>query len=266
MKQISFDISSAMLTEGVGKALRPNKDGIYERVALLVLGKVSRNNKEYDVESMVQQITNPASVFYRKLKGGGLEGEWCHPLVFREEELARIATIDRTKVSHTIHRVYTGETTEKGHTIVYGDIEPSGPFGQYLHESFQNPKKNTAFSLRSLVSKIGQVGPVIKQYVNALITIDAVDVGGYPEAAKVYIQGLESLATGFDKIINPSDCMSELKTVLGAESIDDQQLLDLLETNSVSIRSTVHGIYDSNTGSIITDNGNKSIFHAAFGD
>lgn len=266
MKQISFDISSAMLTDGVGKALHPNKDGIYEKIALLVLGKVSRNNKEYDVDSMVQQITNPASVFYKKLKGGGLEGEWCHPLVFKEEELARIATIDRTKVSHTIHRVYTGETTEKGYTIVYGDIEPSGPYGQYLHESFQNPKKNTAFSLRSLVSKIGQVGPVIKQYVNALITIDAVDVGGYPEAAKVYIQGLESLATGFEKIIKPEACMPELKTVLGVESIDDQQLLDLLEVNSVTINTTLRGIMDSESKSIITDRGNKSIFHAAFGE
>ena len=256
MPNISFDISSALVMNKA-KALKPNKDGVYENVPVMVLGKVSRNNKDYELNSMVAALTSPNSVFFKKLKMGQLQGEYGHPQIYSENELGRIAVVDPTKVSHAIHAVRTGETTEKGYTLVLADIEPCGPYGKYLEESFQNPRMNTAFSLRSLVSKIGQVGSVIKQRVTALITIDAVDAPGYAEASKVRIPSMEGFSMDIE---HPEQHLPELALACGCESIDDQQLLDILEVDKVSIMKTINGIVD-NKGALITDNGKKSIFH-----
>ena len=175
MANIAFDISSALYVDGAQTNIKPDEKGVYRDMPVMVLGKVSRNNKEYEINSMVEAITSPNSIFFKKLKMGQLQGEYGHPLVLCEKDLPRIAIVDPTKVSHVIHSVRCGEPTEKGHRIVYADIEPFGPYGKYLKESFDNPRINTAFSLRSLVAKIGTSGNVIKQRVTALITIDAVD-------------------------------------------------------------------------------------------
>ena len=258
MSKIAFDISSALYTEGGAYAAEPDKDGIFRGQAVMVIGKVSRNNKEYDVESMVYALTNPNSVFYKKLKMGQLQGEYGHPLVTEEKDIARITVVDPTKVSHVIHKVYCGKPTEKGHIIVYADIEPFGPYGQYLRDSFTNPRINTAFSLRSLVAKIGQQGPIIKQRVTALITIDAVDAPGYAEASKVRIPAMEGMSFEID---HPENHLQELAVACGCESIDDQQLLDMLQVNKVSVKNSLNGIVDRNGQFINTTDGKKSFFH-----
>ena len=258
MAKIAFDISSALYTEGGAYAAEPDKNGVFKDFPIMVLGKVSRNNKEYEVESMVYALTSPNSVFYKKLKMGQLQGEYGHPLVTEEKDIARIAVVDPTKVSHCIHKVRCGEPTEKGYRIVYADIEPCGPYGQYLKESLLNPRMNTAFSLRSLVAKIGQQGPIIKQRVTALITVDAVDAPGYAEASKVRIPSMEGLS--FD-IEHPENHLQELAVACGCESIDDQQLLDMLQVNKVIVNKSLNGIVDERGCYINTADGKKSFFH-----
>ena len=63
MSEVAFDISSALLTKGVGKSLKPDRNGVYHDIPLLVIGKVSRNGKEYDVESMLSAIRDKGSMF-----------------------------------------------------------------------------------------------------------------------------------------------------------------------------------------------------------
>ena len=261
MSEVAFDISSALLTKGVGKSLKPDRNGVYHDIPLLVIGKVSRNGKEYDVESMLSAIRDKGSMFYTKLVSGQLEGEWSHPLAFRDEEVGRIAVVDRTRVSHQIHRVYTGETTSAGHTIVYGDVEPCGPYGSYLKESLENPRKNTAFSLRSLVSVTGQDGPILKQRVNALVTIDAVDCPGYSEASKVNVS-----TEGYQIRIDPNDHVSEIATLIGAESLYDQQLLDILQVDKVTINTRVRrrGVINAKRQTFGDETGEYSLFHELF--
>ena len=260
MSNIAFDISSALYTEGNQKKFEPDKNGVYRGMPIMVLGKVSRNNKEYEINSMVDALTSPNSVFVKKLKMGQLQGEYGHPLVTRESDLPRIAVVDPTKVSHAIHNVHCGEPNEKGHIIVYADIEPMGPYGKYLKESFDNPRINTAFSLRSLVAKIGQRGNVIRQRVTALITIDAVDAPGYAEASKVRIPAMEGINVDID---HPEDYLPELATACGCESINDQQLLDTLQVNKVTINHSLVGVVD-NRGGLITSEGKKFLFHEMF--
>lgn len=261
MSNIAFDVSSALYTEGGAKALQPNNQGVYEKVCVMVLGKTSRNGKNYDVESMVYAITGRDSIFYKKLRAGQLQGEYGHPFVTDEKDLARIALVDPTKVSHIIHRVYCGASTEAGHTLVYADIQPFGPYGKCLDESFKSPYINTAFSLRSLVAQTGTASDgSINQKVTALITIDAVDAPGYAEASKVCV-GTEGITV---PINHPEEHMNILANVCGCESVNDQQLLDLLEVDKVTIKRNVRGLVNSTGKYIHTQDGKKSLFHELF--
>lgn len=260
MSSISFDISSALMSPSNQKSLKPDKNGIYKDIPLLVLGKVSANRKEYEINSMVSAISDPSSMFYRKLVSGQLEGEWWHPLTGNDEAaLNRIVKIERNNVSHHIHRVYTGTPTEQGHVIVYGDIEPTGPYGQYLTESFQNPRINTAFSLRSLVSSLGEKDGIIKQRVIALVTIDAVDAPGYAEASKVHVGGFEGSTFEVDMAKHGA----LIKHEFGLEHLDDPQLCDILEQDKVTIRRSTYHV-DIKNATLTNSAGKKPIFHELF--
>ena len=261
MNTVAFDISSALYTEGGAKAMTPDANGVYKNMPVMVLGKTSRNHKNYDVDSMVYAITNRNSAFYKKLKAGQLQGEYGHPLVTKEEDVARIAFVEPTRVSHLIHKVYCGRTTEQGHTIVYADIEPFGPYGPFLDASFKNPRSNTAFSLRSLVAQTG-VAPdgSLNQRVTALITIDYVDAPGYAEASKVNVS-TEGMNIPVKDIVKNKQLLS---TVVGCESVNDQELLDMLQVDKVTVMRNVSGILDINGRYIDTGDGKFSVFHKVF--
>ena len=72
MANIAFDISSALYVEGAQNAIKPDEQGVYRNFPVMVLGKVSRNNKDYEVNSMVEALTSPRSIFFKKLKMGQL--------------------------------------------------------------------------------------------------------------------------------------------------------------------------------------------------
>jgi len=249
-----------MLEGGNKKALKPNKDGVYQGLCMMVLGnQPSQNGKIYEPSSMLDAITNPDSCCCKKLKAGGLFGEYGHPLIYNESELSRIATIDMTKVSHVVVRLYTGETTEKGNTPVYGDVKPFGPYGEYLKESLESPVLNTAFSLRSLVEKTGTSpeGYVI-QRVMALVCFDAVDVGGYRAASKV---APSSAVETLDIAINPSKNQKVLQQMVSQEVISDHQLEDILGMDKVTI---LHNRYDVAGKDVLAEGKQVDIFHTMF--
>ncbi len=266
MNQISFDISSVLLTDG-GCKLKPNNKGVYEHIPLLVLNKDSRNKKHYDVDSMMNCINNANSSFNIRLNSGCLRGEWQHPIT---DDIMRIATIDMEKVSHLIVRVYADKPTEKGYVIVYGDIVPCPPFGKCLVEEFENPMINSGFSLRSLVTKTGEINGIIQQKVNALVTIDHVDCGGYPECLKRRVPAYEDFKEavsyeGLEVAFDPIKGQKAMLQAVGCESIEDPQIQDILQANIVEVRHSLVGYFDKETNSIVSNEGLKSIFHKAFG-
>lgn len=266
MRQFAFDISSVLLTDG-GCRLKPNSKGVYEKVPLLVLNKSSRNRKWYDPTSMMNCIENENSSFNIRLKSGCLRGEWQHPMT---EDIMRIAMVDMEKVSHLILRVYPGETTEKGAVIVYGDIVPAPPYGKYLVEEFDNPMINSGFSLRSLVTKTGEINGVIQQKVNALVTIDHVDCGGYPECLKRRVPSYEGFKEavsyeGMDVMFDPMEHQKAMLQAVGCETFDDPQIQDILQAEKVEVKTVLRGYFDKETKSVISNEGPRSIFHKAFG-
>jgi hypothetical protein len=255
MKNISFEISGIML-EGKAKAMHANKQGFFEDVPLLVLGKPSRNGKVYTVESMTKALTDPSSYFVKHLRSSALYGQYGHPMVKSEADLADIANIDMKLVSHQIGKVYTKEAaTEQGNQVVYGWIKPFGPYGKYLKDSFEDETQNTCFSLRSLVERVGSdANGNIIQTVTCLVTIDAVPLGGYAQAAKVYDPSVESITIPIKK-------QETVNQMVSQELLDDHQLQDILGADKLY---TTHANFDIVHGRMERDGRQVDPFHIFF--
>lgn len=256
------------------KSVKPDKDGVYRKVPIAVIGMPSRNNALYEPTSFVNAITDSRTRFFKNLTEGNLEGEWGHPIIGTDKKAAvsRTLHIDRAKVSHYFTRVWTEPVDEGNYTLVFADIVPCGPFGPYLKESFEDSKRNTSFSLRSLTSEPRQLpNGVMSKSIVALVTFDAVDGPGFEAASKRFMSSEE---LGLELIDNEelSIPMSEIlefpdfETAVGFEAVKCQEILDVFEAESVIIRtdSQVRGIYDEETKTLKTLNGPKSVFHSLF--
>lgn len=245
---------------GTLKSIKPDADGYYVGVPLMVLGAVSRNNIYYEPDSVVKAMTNPKSRFFAAITGGGLEGEWGHPSLVGLDDtgiLQRLSDVDARFVSHHFRRIYTEQKGE--FTLLRGDVKAVGPYGTHLTQSFEDPNRDTCFSLRSLTSQPIRRGDGVgvKKVIN-LTTYDYVTVPGYIEASKRGMVGNES----FDNLIwedidlkvfsnNVLENLGDKTTsIIGYESIHCQQILDILGTDDVkvSFESTPLGVLDTKTG------------------
>lgn len=251
---VVFSISTEMEMEGRQlKAVKPNKDGIYEGIPLAVLGCKSRNNVTYETDSVISCLTDGSGRFASNVATGDMEGEWGHPFLHGDATLDRLLYIDRTRLSHYFTKVY-GKKTDDGLIMIYGDVKPFGPYGQYLKESFEDPNRNTSFSLRSAAVKTGVSNGVTNKKMLALITFDAVDGPGFLKASKRFRDpdvATESLGLdldpyrGYDVEI-PVDrekfmhAQESLKTA-GLESlITSQAILDAFQCDKVIIREKIY--------------------------
>jgi hypothetical protein len=262
------------------KAHKPDKDGIYRGIPVCVLGKPSRNRKTYDVASVLNGITNPNSAFNIALREGSLEGEWRHPTVMpgltKEELIVTLMLIRRELVSHYFVKVYSKTTRDQKFTIVYADLVPFGPMGEWLKASLEDPKRNTNFSMRAVVNERGDDGMGNDcRTVLALVTFDAVGSSGYGEASKRYALegGLEGLDTSMQllraetEIVDHRIDLADLKQtrglahLIGCESLQHQELLDMLESDSLRTITSVRGMVDvGSTTMLRTASGRHDIF------
>lgn len=266
MNPISFDVSTFAAATGRQKKFTPDAKGTYNDVAIAVIGMASRNRVVYDPDSMVAAHNNPASRFCMAVTEGHAEGEWGHPFIEQEDERAvrRMAYIDRKNMSHFFSRCYTKPTGDGQYHVVYANINPFGPYGEFLKASFDNGLRNTAFSLRSLCAIVGKdaAGNVMK-VVRQLITYDAVDLPGYKEASTWFGSterfSIEDLSFNVD--IARESSRNAVGTVLGMESITHQQVLDIFEADQVQIYGTTKGIILPKSHTLATAEGSKSVFH-----
>lgn len=274
---VVFSISTELEMEGRSlKAIKPDKNGIYKGIPLTVIGVNSRNNVNYEKESVLKCLTDTQSRFAANIKTGDMEGEWGHPFLQGDKCLDRLLYIDRTKVSHCFTRVYGKE--ENGIIIIYGDVKPFGPYKQCLIDSFEDPARNTSFSLRSAAVKTG-VDPagITQKKMLALVTFDAVDGPGFLMASKRFQD--QSVATEgmsiqvkphvlhVDFSVNRKQFLDaqEYKKAAGFESVIlDQRVLDAFECDKLTIKEKVisyagHKQYVDGTGK------NISLFDTCFG-
>lgn len=246
--QLVMSISTMEVDDGGAelKSLHPDQNGIFRNIPMMVLGETSRNGEYYDPRSAQEAMTNEKTRFAANIKDGNQEGEWGHP--FEKDNLRRIVYIDRTRVSHFISGIRFHQT-QNGKTIVYGDVGPTGPFGQYLKESFEDPNRNTSFSIRALSQKLGKN----KKAVKIMVTFDAVDGPGFKEASKRYADqaAIEDLS-----VEDVMDALQDKSELFVTESISDQEIHDLLGTSGVKIHNRYFSAYDERTGSLIKPDSN----------
>lgn len=255
-----FSIQTMQVMDGKAlRAMQPDDSGWYRDVPLGLIGAPSRNRAVYEPNSVAQCMSNPASAFYKKITEGNLRGEYGHPFIRDKSDMMRILTIDMTKVSHSIGKVYTKPTENGNFIVIFGDIKPSGPYGKYLEKSFQDPTDNTSFSLRSICSKPREADNLLYKKMLAMVTFDAVDGPGYKEASKRYV-GMESQLSLSDAI--KSEQVTEM---LGLESNSAEELFDLLQTDSVKVNNIGAVVYDDDSKSLITPKGKQSVFNTFFG-
>jgi len=228
--KISFVVDVLAIKNGrkLGR-VRPDDNGYYT-IPLAVLGTVTDNRTYYEVEDFVAQITGENTFFNRCLRDGKCFGEYGHPEIFllpESQQIERLLKIFEKNVSHQIGKVWTGDKLETGGRIVYGLIKPSGPYGDTLKQSLDDPCLNTAFSLRSVASSVNQNG-VTRRRIKALVTFDYVCAGGYSEAAKRYAPGVESakveiILTTQGRVMSTSAMETltdtELNEIFGAKTI-----------------------------------------------
>ena len=275
---VVFSISTEMEMDGRQlKAVKPNKDGVYQGIPLTVIGCNSRNNVNYEKESVLKCLTDAQSRFCANVKTGDMEGEWGHPLLKGNDCLDRLLYIDRTRVSHFFTRVYGKE--ENGLIIIYGDVKPFGPYKQYLIDSFEDPTRNTSFSLRSAAVKTGQdASGITQKKMLALVTFDAVDGPGFLMASKRYRDPsiatesfeakVEKTRLNVDFKVNRKQFLDvqEAHKAAGFESvIIDQRVLDAFGCDKITIKEKVTVKYAGHKQFVDMEGKNISLFDTCFG-
>lgn len=235
-----------------GAALRgvsPDQSGLYRDFPLCVLGKKSRNGESYDPKSAQEAMTSSRSRFALNVKEGNQEGEFGHPFADKKD-LRRMVYIDRTRVSHYIRGVKFRQTSE-GNVVVYGDIGVTGPYGESLKDTLEDPNRNTAFSLRALTQKMQDGTRCVK----VMVTFDAVDGPGFEEASKRYMGAQEDISV---EQLMDDDIKDQL---FSTEDITDQEILDIFQTSQVRVFNRDYTEFDPENGTLSQpgQNGDRKI-------
>lgn len=275
---VVFSITTELEMDGRQlKSVKPDKNGIYKGIPLTVIGCNSRNNVNYEKESVLRCITDPNSRFCANVKTGDMEGEWGHPLLNGEKGLDRLLYIDRARVSHRFTKVYGKE--ENGLIIIYGDVKPFGPFKQCLIDAFEDPNLNASFSLRSAARKIGQdPSGIIQKEMLALVTFDAVDGPGFLMASKRYQD--PSVATESMEVLSNNNILNVdfkvnrkqyldatvYRKAVGFETVlTDQRVLDAFGCDKITIKEKVSLKYVGHNQFVDMQGKNVSLFDTCFG-
>lgn len=230
-----------------------DQDGYYQKIPLAMLNKPSRNNTAYESNSFLKQITSPTASFNIKLKAGQLYGEYDHPTTlgfnrsdqdYERKVLERMMMVSGDRKSHHFKDVSASDPLEDGSIIVYGDLKPAGPKGQYLKEALDEPFMNAAFSLRAITDRIENYDPSYARPIEAipenvskfvtlkLVTFDHVDIGGFEIASK--INSPSFVKENFKCVELKPSRLNQLKLEgFKLESLTDTEINDIFETNNI---------------------------------
>jgi len=195
-RNIAFRVETMFAGGRVGR-VRPDENGVYKGLPMMVLGEVTQQKTFYEPESITDQMTNPESRFNKVFRQQKLFGEYGHPTFYgltNDEVIQRLVTVDENNVSHLFTGLYTDQPSSNGTVVVRADIKPTGPKGAYLKESLDDPLMNTAFSLRAYVSTDMKPNGLKYRRVRQLTTFDTVGASGYANTDKANAIALESFS------------------------------------------------------------------------
>ena len=156
---------------------------------------------QYYPYEAAKNLFESSSSFMRRVSTGCLKAEEGHPKPAPQQSETdfanRIRRIEETRVCAHIAEVYLDFNSlrdDKGRPIVaiMGKVAPSGPFGEALEKSFNNPKEDVCFSIRSFTEN-KYIAGVLQKEIAEIITFDRVTEPGIYTSRKFKAPSLESL-------------------------------------------------------------------------
>ena len=213
------------------KTMTPDENGYYP----MVLGAVNAYNSSgaYYPAAPVVKLLQESSSFIHLVNSGMLRGECGHPDLneykTKEEKFKRVMTIDEKNIALHIKEVWL-ENTQGSNIKMMGMLTPSGPKGESLQKSIDNPDENVSFSIRSLTLDRYNNGKLNK-YIRKIITWDHVYAPGIETANMWDSPGLEELSTDIISAEAINYLIQDTDRLMGMESHKDdlRDLIDNLE-------------------------------------
>lgn len=225
-------------TTKVGK-IPCGADGYYDVVA----GGFDTYNSAgaYYTWESAKPIFDKSSHFMRRVQNKALYGEYGHPdfkpEYTKQQWMARIYDVNTKFVSHHIKEYYVDTDVFKnadGRPMVtlFMRIKPTGPYGDHVAASLENPDENTAFSIRSITEDF--VDPRTRIRVKNMlevITHDYVIEPGIDKATKYNNPSLENLANTGNFSFSESDIIATIDYVkeIGGSMESSDRIVTSLE-------------------------------------
>ncbi len=234
-------------------AAKQDADGYFCDIPAIALGKVTRNNTAYEVEPTVAQLRGPDTSIYKRLTEGVLFSEYGHPFVDLSTELglSRLLHLEPTRKSSHIRKMEVRHIDDLDLDIIFMDMKPAGPYGQYFAEQMLDPTQNCAFSLRGISKvRIDRASRVVYKRLNPLVTIDTgMAGGGFKVASKRYMPSVESLSIDGEDIDIPIDMeVNQSFQEIALEHFTNSEINELFKSKSITIGTVLTGqVTEANT-------------------
>jgi hypothetical protein len=185
-----------------------------------------------------KELFERSGAFMRRVSTGCLKSEEGHPKMLpkqsEEEFIRRVLSIDEKNVCAHISDVWLDFEAGKqmgcndGRIIIMGKVKPAGPHGLALEDSFNNPKEEVCFSIRSFTEDTRIAGTKQRTLIE-VVTFDRVTEPGISSSRKFMAPALESRS---DREVTAETVRRAIKPMpgLGMESgtISPQGLLRVL--------------------------------------
>ena len=195
--QIRF-ACTALAASSKSGVLKKDDSGYYE----LVVGALNIFNSvgQYYVYDQARDLFESSSTFMRRVKRGVLRGELGHPKPLpgmSEEQFAqRVMSIYEDNVCCHHKEIYLDfdrVKDENGQPVIaiISKVYPSGPHGEALRKSLENPNENVCFSIRAFTDDFMDRG-ICKRVLRTIVTWDQVLEPGLAVADKFKAPALES--------------------------------------------------------------------------
>lgn len=194
---VRFECTSLAGTSKVGN-LKQDEDGYYE----LVVGALNVYNSagQYYVFDQAKELFQQSSQLMRRVKRGVLRGEYGHPKMEPGMTDAQFANRIMSIYEHNVcchHKEITLDfdrvRDKDGRPVIaiISKVLPSGPQGEFLKKSLDNPNENVCFSIRAFTDDYRE-GALTKRVLKTIVTWDFVTEPGIAVAEKFISPALES--------------------------------------------------------------------------
>lgn len=231
---------------GTGKkGVLPVDENGYRQMPIGGLNVINSAGEYYLAEG-ARELFSSSSALIRRIKSGCLKGELGHPKrlpgMTMDQYLNRVLTVDEGNVVAHFSEIWLDEDfgkknpqfNNKDLIAIMANVKPSGPKGQCLEQSFNNPKEEVCFSIRALTRDFYHKG-VNHRVLQQIMTWDNVTEPGLDLARKWNSPALESMA---DCIIKPQDIEHVIESNVYSLATEDTKSM-IMEAFELSKKETI---------------------------